>query len=310
MKINIYIESGGNDYAVIEVFNGVYKKLLTLGLDDIEFNLIDSNTMHTERVSGGMKYGPYTMVIENDETKKYFLISYWDKIVDMIRHSKAAHWDMENCVEIFTSCGIQKDDQYYQPLNITYTPISFSVTKTINEDIINKLYYEKKEKLYPNILSFRGFAYGFRGFLIKDKRFNINPIKYNTDSEYFDELNKEYLNFAINGAAEISTRDIEILGLGNALFRTKLIVKLHNDLIPDYHYISVNIDDISIKQSILSYWGQLAERIVERFEEIKKDYDFIKFVGENGRKWYEENGTIDRNASIICEVLDFKKLYK
>jgi hypothetical protein len=52
----------------------------------------------------------------------------------------------------------------------------------------------------------------------------------------------------------------------------------------------------------------LSDRVHQRFMEVKDDHEYIKFVSENGRKWYEENGTVDANVNIIYNLLDFKKL--
>lgn len=311
MKINIYYSVTGYQpqNSFLHIFSGLYEKLVKTN-PDIEFNLIDSFLLLDKKYHcGGCKYGHSFMIIENDETKKYFVVSFWDKVKELFLPYEVTHWNIKECVEIFTSCGVHNSDVYYQPCpGLIYTPISFYTTYIENEEIIDKLYYEKKEKSYPEILSFRGYVYAFREFLSRDKRFNISNEKYPNIIDYFNELNKEYLNFAINGAAEFSPRDIEILGLGNALFRTKLVAKLHNELVPNYHYIAVDVDDVPLNQQPDPYQKQVADRIIERFEEIKNDYEFIRFVGENGRKWYEENGTIKCNIDIIHNLINFKKL--
>jgi hypothetical protein len=132
-----------------------------------------------------------------------------------------------------------------------------------------------------------------------------------SQEDYINELDTSRLNFNVNGAGEICNRDMEILGLGTALFRTKLVAKFHNELIPNYHYIAVDFDDIEYdehKHDYNGYWKQLSDKVYKRFQEIKKDREFIDFVADNGRKWYLENGTIDANVNIINNLLDFNKL--
>lgn len=51
-----------------------------------------------------------------------------------------------------------------------------------------------------------------------------------------------------------------------------------------------------------------SHRIIDRYYQVKDDDDLITFVSENGRKWYEENGTVDACANIIYNLLDFNKL--
>lgn len=316
MKLNVYYESGATDWCHCMSFNKTYKLLLET-YPDIEFNFVDSVSLRTHSgYSGpGSKYGPHFMIIENDETKKYFIISYWDKISDL----KKTNWDLENCVEIFTSSGVHTDDYYYNSLGIEYTPISYVTTRTDNERLIEELYSVSQKnttgRIYPDKLTFRGYLYLFRKHLETDNRYNIlntrlvgNFLEY---GEYIKELNKYNLNLGLNGAGEICFRDIEIMGLGTTLIRPKLITKFHNELIPDYHYISVDFS--SVEWNILDYpdplyWTKLSNKLHERFIEVKDDRDFINYVAENGRKWYEENGTTESNAKIIVRLLDFKKL--
>lgn len=323
MKLNVYYESGGVAWSFCMSFNKTYKLLLET-YPNIEFNFIDSVSLRKEgEYSGpGCKYGPHFMIIENDENKKYFIISYWDKLSDL----KKTNWDLENCVEIFTSSGVHTDDFYYKPLDMDYTPISYVTTIIDNERLIEELYSEKQiihnnpsngitGRIYPNKLMFRGYLYLFRKHLESDNRFNIlngrvqeNYLDYR---DYIRELNKYNLNLSLNGAGEICYRDIEILGLGTALIRPKLTAKFHNELIPDYHYISIDFSSIewdSFEYPDPRYWTQLSDKLYERFMEIKDDLDFINYVAENGRKWYEDNGTTECNAKIIVSLMDFKKL--
>jgi hypothetical protein len=52
----------------------------------------------------------------------------------------------------------------------------------------------------------------------------------------------------------------------------------------------------------------LSNRVIDRYNEVKDDHEYINFVAENGRKWYLENGTVEANANIAIEILDFNKL--
>lgn len=336
MKLNIYYESGGTAWCHCMAFNETYDLLLET-FPEIEFNFVDSVSLRLPEtyMGPGSKFGPHFMIIENDETKKYFIISYWDKIGDL----KKTNWDLENCVEVFTSSGVHFDDFYYKSLGIEYTPISYVTTTMDNQRLIEELYnnkppfekqtmYDKVKKtlkvgkpknttgrIYPDKLMFRGYLYLFRRYLESDNRFNVLSTQlegnYLDAGNYIRELDKYNLNLSLNGAGEICFRDIEILGLGTALIRPKLVTKFHNELIPDYHYISVDFS--SVEWNILDYpdplyWIKLSNKLHERFMEVKDDWDFINYVAENGRKWYTENGTTKANAKIIVSLLDFKKL--
>jgi len=314
MKINAYFESYGIEWGYIATFNKLFNKLKE-NYTNIEFNYIEPNLVKSPSKYTGpaSKYGPHFMILENDDNKKYFVISYWDKLKDIIVSSNVTNWDIENQVEIFSSAGAHKDDFYYAPLNCKYTPISYTTMTIDIENKIENIYKQNTKRNMPNKLTFRGYLYGFRQFLGTDKRFNIisKQLSFLNQLDYINELDTLNLNFSINGAGEICNRDIEILGLGTALFRTKLVTKFHNELIPNYHYISVDFDDIEYDEhshNYIKYWKTLSDRIYDRFIEIKDNEEFIKYIGDNGRKWYLENGTVDANSKIIYDLIDFNKL--
>jgi hypothetical protein len=333
MKLKCYFERGALTWSNICSFNYLYDKLIQK-YPEFEFEVIhtvldmipqEDGSLKSMRESSGYtgpncKYGPFFMVIQNTENMKYFLVSYWDKLND-VRHT---NWDLENCVEIFTSIGLHHNDITYKKIDITYTPTSFVGSTLENEQIIENLYSEriklKKQsfldktnrfdpfgRIYPKKLMFRGFTYLFRQYIINDKRFIVNSDKID-ELSYVKELDTYALNFSPNGAGEICFRDFEIMGLGTALFRQKLVVDFHNKLIPNYHYISVDFDDIPFNGYYEGYWELLANRIQERFNQVKNDYDFIDFVAKNGREWYTQNGTSEKNADIILNLMDFNKL--
>jgi glucose-1-phosphate cytidylyltransferase len=83
---------------------------------------------------------------------------------------------------------------------------------------------------------------------------------------------------------------------------------------PTTRFGALKIDDNNIvknfseKFDFNGYWKELSDRVFDRFNEVKDDYDFINFVAKNGRKWYLENGTTDSNVNIIYNLLDFNKL--
>jgi hypothetical protein len=120
-------------------------------------------------------------------------------------------------------------------------------------------------------------------------------------TDFIEEISPYSINIDINGAAEISCRTIDIMGLKSALIRPKLSIKFHNELIPDYHYASLKCND-------LGHWKDVADAYVERFEELKKDPDQVEFLATNGRRWYEENGTISAHVGLLNKLIDLNKL--
>lgn len=329
MKINCYLESDkAITLAVIRALQSTVENLIKK-YPEIQFNVVDSSIKKREEnlFSGSAsKYGAYYLTIENPNTKKYILVSYGDKMVDL---KDPSAWDLENCVEIFSSIGNHKNDiEYREQTQVVSTPISYTCSTIESEIMLNEMYQNriasKKERIYPEKLSFRGNLYLFRRHLYYDKRFDIKGELMGFDSagqviriegsriplkEYLEELDSRALNLSLNGTGEICFRDIEILGLGTALLRPKLVSKFHNKLIPDYHYISVDFSDIEQgPDGYEVYCNKLADRLLKRFDEVKNDKDFINFIGNNGRKWYEENGKIESNGKIAANLIDITKI--
>jgi hypothetical protein len=314
MKVNVYYEHGGVRWCHVSVYQQLYNKLVEQN-PNIQFSFTDSIFKRTpENYSGpSCKYGPHFMILENDETKKYFLVSYWDKLKDILTSNPITNWDVENRVEVLTSAGAHVNDFFYKPLNFEYTPISYTCMTIENQSQIEELYNQKSERSYLDKPTFRGYLYQFRKFLEADERFNMisTKVSYIDNRSYMKELNSNHLNFSVNGAGEICNRDMEIMGLGTALFRTKFVCKFHNELIPNHHYIAVDFDDLPAdehKHDYNGHWKLLSDRVHERFMQVKDDHEYIRFVAENGRKWYLENGTVDANVNIIHSLLDFSKL--
>jgi hypothetical protein len=301
-SLNFIFEEGGYNWGYKSIFLG-FQKYCLQNINDINFNCINSSYIRPLNYTGpGEKYGPMYCIIENPETKKYILISYWDKLKDVI-----TLFDLENCVDVYSSAGGHEDDVTFKPINFNYTPISYVVTKTEYESDIENVYKSITPHIKQDKLLFRGMLYLFREYLANDSRFNVTEEKISF-KDYIYNARQNYINFNLNGAAELNQRDIELLGTGTAMLRLQLSTRFHNELIPDYHYISVKFDDLYDDNHNIFY-KNLSDRILNRYNEVKDDIDYLKFVGENGRKWYEENGTIQANINILTKLVNFNKLF-
>jgi len=269
---------------------------------DIEFKAINSHGLNENGELGPKRSGPvdkfshFYLIIENPDNKKYFVVSYWDKLRGM---SESPFWDMENMVELFAADGIQDNERDFRPCpHIKYTPISAMPLFKEAEDRIEEVY--KNPKTTPDRLYFKGGCYDFREYMYNDGRIEMDNIRV-FPTKFIDKIAKNSINVDINGAAEISCRTLEIMGLQSALIRPKLSIQYHNPLIPDYHYAALKCND-------LGNWKEVADAYIERFEDLKKDPNLVQFLSENGRKWYEENATIDAHVSILKKLINFEKL--
>jgi hypothetical protein len=209
-------------------------------------------------------------------------------------------FEPKNCVNIITSSGVHEDitgqwGDYYRDVRITpfsYVPYLLYFERYISDELIP---FENKD---DNELFFRGYLYNNREqmSIISPNNFTENKIG---STEYYNELNRMKICLSLDGAGLTCHRDMEILGIGSVLLRPELSQKFHNPLIPNFHYVSVdNVNDPVLQWKLL----------VDKFNEIKNDNDFLKYISNNGKKWFEGNATVDVNVNILKDLVKIEDL--
>ena len=297
MIINCYYQSQEGFYknwTVPNIFKGVVK-LLRQTYPEHTFKFINSIDKNY------IKFKYNVMVIENDKNKKYIALWYADEMTTV---------DKKNLVQIIGSIGGHDATLKFNKCPIEYTPGSFTTCGVISEKSIEK-HYSKPIHKKNNNLWFKGFCYGFREFLLNDKRFDIVPVHSHAASHNYDDYIKEVSNnriaLSLNGQGEVCHRDIEYFGVGTVNIRPILTTQFHNKLIPGIHYIGIKHDDIKNKDINL-YHSILKERIFNTYNDVKNNLPLLTSISDNARKWYLENGTIEKNIKILIKLIDLKKL--
>ena len=279
-----------------------------------EFEIIDPYPKYKKLYPDcgpGCKYSPHHyLYLLNPETKKYFLFSFWDRLEDIVdeKLTTVTGWDTENIVEIFTSCGVTSLiwDQLIPALDDVYTPWCY----TYNNPRFHRgldAYKNMPKQFIPSKPTFNGAVYTFREYLTTDSRFNVSSDILE-EEDYYTWLASNKINFNLNGAGEVCHRDMEILAVKSALFREKINSKFHNELIPDYHYISVDCSDLKRTDLYEGFYKAKADRILDRYNEVIKDPEYLEFVANNGHQWWLENSKIDSIANISKELINIEKL--
>jgi hypothetical protein len=308
IELNIYFEKSNpclsNPLFIYERFFELIKN----ARKNINFNYIDSRSLRTPENYLGPNtiYGSHFMRIENPMTKKFLLISYWDKARNIFE--KESGFDVPNLLELYTSIGIHGESDITYDLcdpPIKYTPISYCHETPAWDQYVEENFQKQIIKKIPEKPRIRAFPYVFREYLLKEKRFNYIDARYERlhQKEYCEELNEDFINIAPNAKGEISYREIGILGLGNVMLRTKHRVQFKDPLIPEYHYSSVEIDDFS-------NYEKLADAFLDKYNKIKNDKEYLNFISKNAREWYLNNGTSEKNAQILFQTVDINKLLK
>ena len=309
MNINCYYDLSNSAWNVPRYFESIFNALKQ-HYTEFTIEKVSTESLRVNSTGHCCKFEHHHMIIENVESKKYFLITYWDKMHSI---SEYTGWDMENCVEIFTSSGVHDNDVHFNPLNINnYTPFSYLTSRLDIDETCDELSMVANQgRIIPNKPMFKGYLYLFREYLKQDDRFNVLSTgdgEYLQYSNYIRHLNKYAINMSLNGAGEICNRDMEILRLGTALFRPKLVTKFNEPLIPNYHYISVDCDSIKDELNHETFYKLKSNLMIQRWNEVIKDRDYIDEVSKNGKEWFERNGTKEKHAELALKLLNFDKL--
>jgi hypothetical protein len=113
------------------------------------------------------------------------------------------------------------------------------------------------------------------------------------------------LCFGVGGGytcGDFCLRDIELYGLGIPTIRPKYAVQTEDPLIPDYHYVSIDCQfDETYRYKNPDI---LADRIIERYQEVINDQDYLEQISNNARKWYIDNISHPNITNKILKALE------
>jgi len=161
-------------------------------------------------------------------------------------------------------------------------------------------HWYRERKLVPEYIDkfiFRGNVHAMgrkSAMLLENNQWFEGPDQRN-HLFYFDQLTKYKVGLSIPGMGELCYRDIEYMAIGIPMMKFEYVTQLNPKLIPNYHYIS--IDRIDTEEDRQCIGGVIAaERnggdrhvaaYIKRFLEVKDDREFLDFVSNNAREYYE-----------------------
>jgi hypothetical protein len=129
-------------------------------------------------------------------------------------------------------------------------------------------------------------------------------------NDRFSPLSQEkYLDMAINykvglsipNSAGICHRDIDCMAIGLPLMRLEMYGEYYPKLIPNYHYISISNKGFS-PNGVINGGPEYVEAYVNRFMEVKDDFQFLNFISENAHNYFEENCSQYNRLSQIFKL--------
>lgn len=169
---------------------------------------------------------------------------------------------------------------------------------------LNQYYDLRQSKInLEDKMFFRGTSLEDRSILKhinKDYLQGINTI--GGWEPYFNELVNHKVGLSVAGRGEICYRDIEYMAVGVPFIRFEYTSDLNPKLIPNYHYISVDRPN-DLRLDRLGN-EQHANMIVERFLQVKDDEDFLNFISNNAKVYYETYLKRYNNVSHTLKLLN------
>lgn len=318
-KLVVQYEFPHNEWFITHYFHNVANKLVEKN-KDIEFSFVNSGELR-ERNSYS-RSSAHMMTITNPENGKYILQSFWDKTICVFNKFV---WDPPKMVQLLCSSGLNKEeyDNFFKidhndtlPIDFdnVYTPFTYFPYTTRAARIIETLASKRDFNNLKEKIVFRGALYNERLFL-RNTIHNGEDIivdniqdTYKDAPEFLSEQIENLCALSINGAAEICNRDIELFGLGMPVIRTELNVEFFNKLKPDYHYISAGKCLFRCGSTFMDN-NLLKDAILEKFNFCKLHKEHCMSVGENARKWYLENCTIESMTNLFEKLVRIDLLF-
>jgi hypothetical protein len=151
-----------------------------------------------------------------------------------------------------------------------------------------------------DLMYFRGADWDRRASILNELRnrgltnpdFTVVPY-----SDYVRESSQYRIMLSLPGLAEFCHRDIECFGSGACVLRPRLLNEFHDSLIPDHHYVSVDVD---YRRDGLAV---VVDGIERRFREVINDQDYLEFVAANAAQWYDANVRVGGAMELTTRVL-------
>lgn len=286
-QLVFYAQSSFSGWMPTAIFQSLYDHYKFIYGDRIS---LDNNSISYNN-NYGHKNGPHHLIIENVATKKYKVVTYWDRAYELL--DDKCDWDNSNCLGVYSSVNAKS----HKIIPSSYSTYNLNIETAINSS--DKYFFHKTNKG----LLFRGYLHGSRFFIGNLNQYKDAITIENTRvsyEEYIQELNIHLIGLSLNGSAEICNRDMEILGVGSVLLRPELkTTDFCNPLVAGLHYVPFEtVEDPK----------QQLEIILETHSRLLKDTDYMMHVAQNGLNWYNSNGSRNGNVLVLSNILNIEEL--
>ena len=190
----------------------------------------------------------------------------------------------------------------------------FPFNPWINNDYFYKLRKLKKQNDFIDKMFFGSTTRREDPFKLYELGYCSNPdLRLNAEM-YLNTAIEYKVGLAFSSVAELCYREIDYMGIGLPILRLEYKITTNPPLIPNYHYISVDRDKYGLygKQNDEG-WGTHFDRLggekyvnayIERFLEVKDDYDFLSYISENAHNYFQENCIQENRLKNIIKLIN------
>jgi hypothetical protein len=128
--------------------------------------------------------------------------------------------------------------------------------------------------------------------LLKNNIFYAKNLNF---QNYVLTMKHHKIAFTPPGGSDISLRDCEAFGMGIPTLRKKYEIELYDPLIENVHYISYDEDEDIDKE---------VQNIINRFNSVVNNDDFLSYISNNAKEWYDRNISNDVIIKTTFNRLD------
>jgi hypothetical protein len=266
--------------------------------------------------------GDTDCLVENLSNQEFFVVSFAKNFSSRVIH----YLKYDNCIGIFLAHFSRRylfdhlDRSRYLHAIHKVHPFIFGFFQDFDVDQCRSLRDSAEElnsKLFFKGSAWRGGDRAYRKTIgvLHDKKFlNANNVPIH---EYHKQLSLQeialshYLDLdkflsAFENPGELCYRDMEMMAIGVPYIRLEYKSEIHNAFIPNYHYIVVPREEAFERFRSKGHEG-VADLYIQTYNRYKDKKDFLKFISQNQRDWYDQNFRWPQSANIIYNKLKLEK---
>lgn len=119
--------------------------------------------------------------------------------------------------------------------------------------------------------------------------------------KFYELLARQRLHLSLPGAGNSCHREFECFGIKVPVIAPIFKNIYHNDLVPNYHYIA------SPNLRALESWDEVADALIERYNEVINDDEYLRFVAQNAYDWFMANSKLDSAGRLAIAIMQPQK---